>query len=58
MFAYEREVRIVRSEMDNEVMPDAGVLGLPLTWEPERHVECIRVHPEADFSFFETVAAV
>jgi hypothetical protein len=58
MFAYEREVRIVRSEIVNEAMPDEGVLGLPLAWEPERHVERIRVHPEADFSFFETVTAV
>jgi hypothetical protein len=58
MFAYEREVRIVRSEIGDEVMPDEKILGLPLAWEAERHLKSIRVHPEADFSFFETVAAV
>jgi hypothetical protein len=58
MFAYEREVRIVRSEIGDEVMPDEKILGVPLAWEPERHLEFIRVHPEADFSFFETVTAV
>jgi hypothetical protein len=61
MFAYEHEVRIVRSkiaDIADEAMPDEKILGLPLAWEPERHVECIRVHPEADFSFFETVTAV
>jgi hypothetical protein len=58
MFAYEREVRIVRSEIGDEVMPDEKIFGLPLAWEAERHLKSIRVHPEADFSFFETVAAV
>jgi hypothetical protein len=61
MFAYEREVRIVHSEIDNidnQVIPDEGILGLPVAWDPERHIECIRVHPEADFSFFETVTGV
>jgi hypothetical protein len=58
MFAYEREVRIVCSKIAEEATPDEKMLGLPLAWEPERHIECIRVHPEADFSFFETVTAV
>lgn len=62
MFAYEREVRIVRSEIDaiddGEVLPDEKILGRPLAWEPERHIERIWVHPEADVSFFETVTAV
>jgi hypothetical protein len=58
MFAYEREVRIVRSEIDDEVMPDEKILGRPMAWEPERHIEHIWVHPKADVSFFETVTAV
>ena len=58
MFAYEREVRIVQSHIDSEEASEATRLDLPLPWEPEGHLESIRVHPEADFSFFETVTAV
>jgi hypothetical protein len=62
MFAYEREVRIVRAfdakdEVD-EVMPEEGDVGFRLQWDPEHHIESIRVHPEPDHSFFETVSAV
>ena len=58
MFTYQHEVRIVRSEIDDEVMPDEKILGLPLAWEAEHHLERLYVHPEADSSFFETVTAV
>jgi hypothetical protein len=58
MFAYENEVRIVRSEVADSVMPDGGLPGRPLAWEAERYIESIRVHPEADHSFFETVVGV
>src|SRR5207302_9017444 len=58
MFAYEHEVRVVlftdeKDEAPNEYEP----LGHCLEWDPERIVESIRVHPEADPSFMETVAA-
>jgi hypothetical protein len=55
MFAYEREVRIVKAESDE---PDVAVLGRRLQWNPEMFVESIRVHPEADDSFLEAVTAV
>ena len=52
MFEYENEVRIVQAiEGDAE----AGVLGHPIDWDPEKWIELISVHPEADSSFMETV---
>jgi hypothetical protein len=55
MFAYEQEVRVVRDATD-EVSKEE-LLGYPLDWDPETIVESIRVHPEADLSFMETVIA-
>ena len=54
MFDYEREVRIVLEKQDFE----NGVLGHEVDWDLEKHVEFIRVHPEADNSFLETVSSV
>jgi len=56
MFEYEREVRIVDSKEKGGREPD--VLGYGLDWRPEDHVASIRVHPEADKSFMETVLNV
>ena len=53
MFAYEHEVRVVRHD---DAEPPPEILGYRLDWNPERNVESIRVHPEADDSFMETVA--
>jgi hypothetical protein len=53
MFAYEQEVRVVKDATD-EVSKNE-LLGYPLDWNPETIVESIRVHPETDFSFMETV---
>jgi len=52
MFDYEREYRIVQTV---EAMSDA--VGLQLDWAPEEHLLGIRVHPEADESFMQTVIA-
>jgi len=57
MFAYEQEVRIVLST-ENEADADPEVTGKALDWNPEDNVESIRVHPEADAAFMETVKAV
>jgi hypothetical protein len=57
MFAYEQEVRIVLST-ENEADADPKVPGKALDWNPEDNVESIRVHPEADAAFMETVKAV
>jgi hypothetical protein len=54
MFAYEQEVRVVRF-VDEEGAAES--LGQGLAWDPEEIVESIRVHPEADDSFMETVTA-
>jgi len=56
MFAYEQEVRVVLST-DGGADPDHEALGHGLEWDPEKTVEWIRVHPEADYSFMETVTA-
>ena len=40
---------------DGEV--EENILGRRLEWNPEKNVELIRVHPEADYSFMETVSA-
>jgi hypothetical protein len=53
MFAYEQEVRVVKDATAE--VPKQELLGYPLDWNPETIVESIRVHPEADFSFMETV---
>jgi hypothetical protein len=54
MYEYEHEVRIVfagEGEIENDV------IGHRIKWDPEKSVELIRVHPEADHSFMQTVAA-
>jgi hypothetical protein len=48
MFAYEQEVRVF-------LFAEENVQGHALGWNPEKYVESIRVHPEADNSFIETV---
>lgn len=53
MFAYEQEVRIVRPFDEKHLEPEA--VGYELEWDIEDCVESIRVHPEADNSFMETV---
>jgi hypothetical protein len=54
MFAYEHEVRVVHS-VDRK--DDVEIVGYPLEWDPEQNLESIRVHPEADNSFMETVTS-
>jgi hypothetical protein len=57
MFAYEQEVRIVQVREEQPADSNNGPLGLAINWDPEKHLESIRVHPEADNSFMETVTA-
>jgi hypothetical protein len=52
MFEYEHEVRVVRV-IDSALEAPA----LPIAWDAEKHLESVRVHPEADDSFMETVRA-
>jgi len=54
MFAYEQEVRVVLST-DGGADPDQEALGHGLEWDPEKTVEWIHIHPDADCSFMETV---
>ncbi|MHB8089670.1 MAG: hypothetical protein ACYDH2_15620 [Anaerolineaceae bacterium] len=58
-FAYEREVRVVLFD-DRKDRPDSEqeVLGYGIDWDPEKNLEQIRIHPEADSSFMETVVAL
>ncbi len=51
-FEYEQEFRIL---LTNEDASEES--GLPLDWPPEEHLVGIRVHPEADDSFMQTVVA-
>lgn len=54
MFEYEHEVRVVRYD---DAEPPLEIPGYPLAWDAEKNVESVRVHPEADDSFMETVRA-
>jgi hypothetical protein len=56
MFEYEHEFRIVH--IWEEANPDDTVAGYALEWHPEQWVQSIRVHPEEDEAFAETVAKV
>jgi len=51
-FEYEQEFRILLTE---EGASEES--GLPIDWNPEEHLVGIRVHPEADTSFMQAVAA-
>jgi hypothetical protein len=52
MFEYEHEFRIWKTDTEASEAP-----GLPIGWHPEEHLVSIRVHPEADDSFKQTVVA-
>jgi hypothetical protein len=54
MFAYENEVRVVLFS-DGKDSTHAELLGHRLEWDPEKSAEAIRVHPDSDYSFMETV---
>jgi hypothetical protein len=56
MFAYESEVRIIDSK--DRAGSEKEIFGYGLDWRPEDNIESIRVHPEADNSFMETVVKV
>ena len=56
MFAYEQEVRVVR-DATKEPDPEGEVLGHVIEWSPELILQSVFIHPEADFSFMETVTA-
>jgi hypothetical protein len=55
MFEYEHEYRLVLME---DASPDETVKGIALEWHPETWIEAIRIHPEADNAFAETVVRV
>ena len=52
MFSYEEEVRIVYFDEKNET---GAIEGIRLNFDFEHLIESVRVHPEADLAFFETV---
>jgi hypothetical protein len=53
MFEYEHEYRLIFFE---DATQEATVKGIALDWDPETWIEAIRIHPEADNAFAETVA--
>lgn len=55
-YDYEQEVRVVRSD-DPSKESLSEPRGHDLAWDPEINLESIRVHPDADDSFMETVSA-
>jgi hypothetical protein len=57
-YAYEQEVRVVRHEDRKRKGALPGRPGDGLKWDPEMNLESIRVHPDADDSFMETVRAI
>ena len=60
MFQYEQEVRVVsfKEEELEEVGDEPQSAGRALAWEPSQHLQGLRVHPEADQCFMETVSEV
>jgi len=56
MFAYEQEIRVVR-DATREPVPERELLGHPIEWNLELVLQSVFIHPEADFSFMETVTA-
>jgi hypothetical protein len=60
MFEYECEVRLIKWETDSpgEHASENGALGCEFDWDPEANVDSIKVHPQADRSFTETVSGV
>lgn len=52
MFSYEEEVRIVHFDETNDLGAKDGI---PLKFDFEKSIESVRVHPQADESFFNTV---
>lgn len=55
MFAYEREVQVV---FHSETPNTEEAVGHTIKWDPGKNLESIRVHPEADQSFMQTVTAI
>lgn len=55
MFEYEHEHRVILIE---DATPDETVTGIALDWNPEIRIEAIRIHPEADNAFADTIARV
>lgn len=59
MFAYESEVRVVLvSDLTDKPNPEREVVGTGLPWDLEGVVESVRVHPDSDYSFIETVTDI
>ncbi len=59
MFSYEQEVRaVLHAESKDTLRPEQEPLGHTLEWNPERWIDVIRIHPEADCSFMQTVVAL
>jgi hypothetical protein len=54
MFAYENEVRIIFVH-DFGDLDDRPTIGAGVDWDPEKHLECVWIHPEAQYWFMETV---
>jgi len=55
MFEYEHEYRLILVE---NATADEAVRGIALEWDPEKWVDSIRIHPEADEAFVEAVVHV
>ncbi len=55
MFKYEEEVRIVHFDKNDEIEATNGV---QLKFDFEQNIESVRVHPQADSVFFETVHSI
>lgn len=55
MFKYEDEVRIVYFDEGDEMEAASGV---QLKFDFEQHIESVRVHPQSEPVFFETVHSI
>lgn len=56
MFAYENEVRIILvQDFDHGNRDGRSTIGAGVDWDPEKHLECVWIHPEAQYWFMEAV---
>ena len=59
MFAYEQEVRVVLvQDLDDHQNPDRITFGTGLSWDPEKHIENIWLHPRTQHWFAESVTEI
>lgn len=59
MFAYEKELRLIHDgDRDQPEKVSLKTVGRAIPWDPEQHIECVYVHPQADRGFDAVVRGI